>query len=133
MRYFNYPICSICSICPIGILALLLCAMAVVAQPAAESPRRPADAVIIDDIVLPALPKGKTRDDFLRDHKITTRKSATETITEHRLNGKLYRMEVKPDKGPAYTLIDEKGEGKFVRMGEVNTKIAVPMWVLLTW
>ena len=73
---------------------LLMFSAAVISQPAADAPRRPADAVVIDDFVLPALPKGKTRDDFLRDHKITTRKADTETVTEHRLKGRLYKMEV---------------------------------------
>lgn len=104
-----------------------------IAQPAAEKPRRPADAVVIDNYVLPTLPTGKSRDDFLRDHKVTTRKTDAETVVEHRLLGKLYKMEVKPASGPAYHLIDEKGDGKFVRMGEIDTKISVPMWVLLTW
>ncbi len=107
-----------------------------IAQPVADTSRRPADAVVIDDVLLPelpVLPKGKTREDFSRDHQTTVRKTDKETVTEYRLKGKLYKMEVKPVVGPAYTLIDEKGEGKFVRMGEVSTKIAVPMWVLLTW
>ncbi len=107
--------------------------LASIAQPVADTPRRPVDAVVIDDGLLPVLPKGKTREDFSRDHQITVRKTDKETVTEHRLKGRLYKMEVKPMVGPAYILIDEKGEGKFVRMGESTTKIAVPMWVLLTW
>ena len=123
---------------PIRTLAALtlIFSFAINAQPVADTPRRPADVVVIDDCLLPellVLPKGKTREDFSRDHQITVRKSDKETVTEHRLKGRLYKMEVKPAVGPAYTLIDEKGEGKFVRMGEVTTKIAVPMWVLLTW
>ncbi|MEI6737883.1 MAG: DUF2782 domain-containing protein [Pseudomonadota bacterium] len=106
------------------------------AQPKADAPRRPADAVVIDEVVLPELPdlpKGKTKQDFMRDTKVTTRSEGDITVTEFRLKGQLYKMVVKPAKGPAYTLIDEKGEGKFVRMGEVDTKISVPMWVLLSW
>ncbi|HCG51955.1 MAG TPA: DUF2782 domain-containing protein [Betaproteobacteria bacterium] len=98
---------------------------------AADAPRRPANVEIIDEV---ALPKGKTRLDFDKDLNVTTRTSEDETITEYRLKGKLYKMVVKPNNGtPAYILIDDKGEGKFVRAGEAGTKIAVPMWVLLTW
>ncbi len=111
----------------------LFFSFASIAQPVADTSRRPADAVVIDDVRIPELPKGKTREDFSRDHQTTVRKTDKETVTEYRLKGKMYKMVVKPVVGPAYTLIDEKGEGKFVRMGEVTTKISVPMWVLLTW
>jgi hypothetical protein len=98
---------------------------------AADTPRRPANAEVIDDI---ELPKGKTKLDFDKDLKVTTRTTDDETITEYRLKGKLYKMVVKPNNGaPSYTLVDEKGEGKFVRAGEAGTKLTVPMWVLLTW
>ncbi len=123
MRYVLHCLCVL----------MFTVSTASVAQPAAEKPRRPANAVVIDDYVLPMLPKGKSRDDFLRDHKVTTRKTDAETVVEHRLQGRLYKMEVKPASGPSYHLIDEKGDGKFVRMGEIDTKISVPMWVLLTW
>ena len=120
----------------ISLLVLFVLAGACMAQPKADAPRRPADAVVIDEVVLPELPdlpKGKTKQDFMRDTKVTTRSEGDITVTEFRLKGQLYKMVVKPAKGPAYTLIDEKGEGKFVRMGEVDTKISVPMWVLLSW
>jgi hypothetical protein len=116
--------------------ALLLASL--VASPlvatAADTPRRPPNAEVIDEIDLPKLPNGKTKDDFNRDLQVTTKKTDDETITEYRLKGKLYKMVVKPNNGAAsYTLVDDKGEGKFVRAGEAGTKITVPMWVILTW
>lgn len=122
--------------CGISVVFLLALAGTGLAQTKADAPRRPADAVVIDDVAMPEsrdLPKGKTKEDFLRDTKIITRKEGDIEVTEYRLKGQLYKMVVKPAKGPAYTLIDEKGEGKFVRMGEIDTKISVPMWVLLSW
>jgi len=113
-------------------LAVALPAFAQTSAPA-EAPRKPASAEVIDTLVLPALPKGRTRADFDRDHKVTTRTTDAETVTEYRLKGKLYKMVVKPKSGPAYTMIDEKGEGKFVPMGEPGTKISVPMWVIHSW
>jgi Protein of unknown function (DUF2782) len=103
---------------------------------AEEKPRRPANAEVIDTLVLPAekdLPKGKTLKDFDRDTTIIKRKDGEDTITEYRLKGQLYKMVVKPAKGLSYTLVDEKGNGKFIPAGEQTPKIAVPMWVLLTW
>ncbi len=115
-------------------LALSLIVNTVNTANAADTPRRPANAEVIDEIELPKLPNGKTRDDFNRDLQVTTKKTDDETITEYRLKGKLYKMVVKPNNGaPIYTLIDDKGDGKFIRAGEPGTKITVPMWVILTW
>jgi hypothetical protein len=114
-------------------IVLLISALTVHAQTAQEKPRRPANAEVIDNLVLPELPKGRTKADFDRDHKLTTRLTDGETVTEYRLKGKLYKMVVKPKSGPSYTLIDEKGDGKFVPAGEPGTKISVPMWVIHSW
>jgi len=118
------------------IVLLLLVTVSFAAWSADEKPRRPADAVVIDALVLPAdkdLPKGKTRKDFETDTTVTTRRDGEDTVTEYRLKGQLYKMVVKPAKGAAYTLVDEKGDGKFVRSGEQVAKVAVPMWTLLSW
>jgi hypothetical protein len=115
------------------LILLLAAALTSHAQTTAEKPRRPANAEIIDNLVLPDLPKGKTKADFDRDHKVTSRVSDGETVTEYRLKGKLYKMVVKPKSGPSYIMIDEKGEGKFVPAGEPGTKISVPMWVIHSW
>ena len=103
---------------------------------AAEKPRRPADAIVIDTIVMPAekdMPKGKSLKDFENDTTVSTRREGEDTVTEYRLKGQLYKMVVKPSNGAAYTLVDDKGDGKFVRSGEQTTKVTVPMWVLFRW
>ena len=117
------------------LIMLLMLAFTVNAQSTQEKPRRPANAEVIDNLVLPELPKGKTKADFDRDHKVTTRAGDAETltVTEYRLKGKLYKMVIKPKSGPSYIMIDEKGEGKFVPAGEPGTKISVPMWVIHSW
>lgn len=112
---------------------LAACASQSAAPPPVVHTAKPAGTELIDQFVLPPLPQGKTASDFVRETEIVTRKTDDETITEYRFKGKAYKMVVKPNKGPAYTLVDEKGEGKFVRQGEVAGKISVPMWVLLTW
>ena len=118
------------------IFALVFVMFSSAAWSADEKPRRPADAIVIDALVLPPdkdLPIGKTRKDFENDTTVTTRRDGEDTVTEYRLKGQLYKMVVKPAKGAAYTLVDEKGDGKFVRSGEPVAKVAVPMWTLLTW
>ena len=57
----------------------------------------------------------------------------TDSIDEYRIGGRLYKQRVQPASGPAYYLIDEKGEGKFTRVDGPDLKTAIPMWVLLTW
>jgi hypothetical protein len=115
------------------LILLLAAALTSRAQTTGEKPRRPANAEVIDNLVLPDLPKGKTKADFDRDHKVTTRVTEGENVTEYRFKGKLYKMVVKPKSGPSYIMIDEKGEGKFVPAGEPGTKISVPMWVIHSW
>src|SRR5438132_12594893 len=36
-------------------------------------------------------------------------------VEEYRIHGKLFAMKVTPAKGPAYFLVDERGDGRFVR------------------
>ena len=62
----------------------------------------------------------------------TTRMEGDQEITEYRVKGKLYMMRVKPKNGPAYTLMDNKGDGSFSRQDHTLTpNTAVPQWLLL--
>ena len=79
------------------------------------------------------LPPEVKATDASKELKVTTRQSGTDTIDEYRLGGRLYKQRIQPASGPAYYLIDEKGEGKFIRVDGPEVKISVPMWVLLTW
>ena len=65
--------------------------------------------------------------------KVTIVKKGSDTVEEYRLNGKLYKMRVVPAKGPAYFLVDPKGDGNFSRVEGPAPKIAVPTWVLIEW
>ena len=99
---------------------------------AAQSQKRPTpkELQVVEDVPSPPIVKDY---DPAKDIKVTKRQSGTETIEEYRLGGRLYRQRIQPASGPAYELIDEKGEGKFVRVDGPDLKIAVPMWVLLSW
>lgn len=98
----------------------------------AQSPARPRpkDLQVVEDV--PSPPEVKATDPS-KDVKVTTRQSGTDTIEEYRLGGRLYKQRIQPASGPAYYLIDEKGEGKFTRVDGPDLKIAVPMWVILSW
>ena len=91
---------------------------------------RPKDVQVVEDLATPPQVKdGKNVPEPL----ITTRTVGSDTIHEYRIGGKLYQQKIQPAKGPAYYLVDEKGEGKFTRVDGPDLKITVPMWVLLEW
>ena len=52
---------------------------------------------------------------------------------EYRLNNKVYMIRVTPDHGVPYFLIDERGDGAYVRMSAQDSGLRVPMWVLFTF
>ncbi|MEQ1517929.1 MAG: DUF2782 domain-containing protein [Usitatibacteraceae bacterium] len=121
---------------PAGLIAILVAStLAVPVYAQSQARPRPKDAKPIED-VLPPPQVQETKETKIadaRDLKVTTRVSGTDTIEEYRLGGKLYKQRIQPANGPAYILIDEKGEGKFVRVDGPDAKISVPMWVLFTW
>ncbi len=69
-------------------------------------------------------------DPALEPH-VTIRREPDRTVTEYRIKGKLYMMKVAPAKGPAYVLIDHRGDGTFARQEGLDTGLRVPQWVLL--
>ena len=108
----------------ITVVATLLAACA------SPIPVPPKNLEVIDTLTLPT---GKSIAEFNRDSTVETRKDGDNTVAEYRLKGQLYKMVVTPTSGIPYTLLDEKGDGKFVRQGDPNTRVIVPMWVLLRW
>jgi hypothetical protein len=64
--------------------------------------------------------------------QVSTRTQGDETIQEYRANGKLYMMRVTPKHGHPYVLMDNKGDGTFVRQDNpLDSGVRVPQWVLL--
>lgn len=115
------------------IAALSLSASVLVSLPAfAQSTAhpKPKDLQVVDDV--PAPPRIKEGLP-MPEPVVTTRKDGENTVEEFRIGGKLYQQRVQPPKGPAYYLIDEKGEGKFTRVDGPDAKISIPMWVIMTW
>lgn len=54
-------------------------------------------------------------------------------VEEYRVRGKLFAMKVTPAVGPAYYLVDERGDGQFLRRDNLDTGLRVPNWVILTF
>ena len=72
-------------------------------------------------------------DDSL-EPQVTIKKQEGDTIEEHRLNGRLYKIKVTPKYGAPYTLVDLKGDGSFSAVEAPGTPaLSVPMWVIGTF
>jgi Protein of unknown function (DUF2782) len=79
----------------------------------------------------PPPPPAVVEGDPALEPQVTIRKEADRTISEYRVKGKLYMMKVTPANGPAYVLIDHRGDGQFSRLDNLDTGLRVPQWVLL--
>lgn len=58
---------------------------------------------------------------------VTVRQESQRTVKEYRLNGRLYAIEIRPQGGDAYVLLDRKGNGNFERVPA--GQVPVPDWV----
>ncbi|MCL2644251.1 MAG: DUF2782 domain-containing protein [Betaproteobacteria bacterium] len=64
--------------------------------------------------------------------QVTIVKRGDDTITEFRLRGKLYMVQVTQPNGVSYYLVDREGNGHWVRDSGTH-KLVVPTWVLTSW
>ena len=103
------------------LLALLVC---VVAPAFAQAPAPSPD---------PKPPVVEPLDESLQP-QVTIKKREGSTVEEHRINGRLYEIKVTPENGVPYTLIDQSGDGVFVRVDAPGSPhLSVPMWVIGTF
>jgi len=69
-----------------------------------------------------------------QEPQVTIKQREGATVQEYRMNGRLYKIVVTPDRGAPYTLIDQRGDGSFVPMdGPGTPNLSVPMWVIGTF
>ena len=104
-------------------LLLSLIALPVMAQ------TRPADLQPLPEP--PPPPPGMLNDADL-EPQVTIRKRGEDKVEEYRVNGKLYMIRVTPPHGTSYYLVDQRGDGSFVRQetGVADKGLSVPMWVI---
>ena len=63
--------------------------------------------------------------------QVTISKKGDLLIEEYRAGGKLYLVKVTPKIGPPYYLLDETGDGDFIRRdGLGGTNLSPPRWVI---
>jgi hypothetical protein len=79
------------------------------------------------------VPDGAPAAKDIEEPQITIRNRGTHREEEYRLHGKLYMVKVTPPKGRPYYLIDNTGDGKFVRYEGPAVPLVVPMWLIKTF
>lgn len=98
----------------------------------------PAAAQTAAEVAPPPVPEAKPPaleviDDSVQP-QVTIRMRDGDTVEEHRVNGKLFRIIVTPAHGVPYILVDQSGDGNFVRVDtQGSPQLSVPMWVIGTF
>jgi len=66
---------------------------------------------------------------------ITITRRGEKTIHEYRVNGKVYKIKVIPDIGPAYYFIDPDGDGEMEEVSEsdLDRLTKINQWTIFSW
>lgn len=69
------------------------------------------------------------------DADITITRRGEKTIHEYRINGKIYKIKIIPDIGPAYYFIDPDGDGEMEEVSEsdLDKGIKINQWTIFSW
>ena len=87
----------------------------------------PTDLQPIED----GAPTLETAGDAEFEPEVTIRREGTTQFREHRINGRLYKVQVVPEVGPSYYLIDHRGNGEWTRIEPTGDHLIIPQWVIL--
>lgn len=69
------------------------------------------------------------------DADITITRKGKKTIHEYSVNGKIYKIKIIPDIGPAYYFIDPDGDGEMeeVKASDLDDKLKINQWTIFSW
>jgi len=70
-----------------------------------------------------------TNDEAIPEPEIVITTKGEDRHEEYRIGGRLYMIKVIPKRGAPYYLIDQEGQGQFVR-SDLLPDIRPPMWVI---
>ncbi|MBT3813533.1 MAG: DUF2782 domain-containing protein [Gammaproteobacteria bacterium] len=89
---------------------------------------------ITDSPEVPEMPL-PVQDGEPMDADITITRRGEKTIHEYRVNGKIYKIKVIPDIGPAYYFIDPDGDGEMEEVSEsdLDSLIKINQWTIFSW
>jgi hypothetical protein len=79
----------------------------------------------------PPPPAGSLNDSL--EPQVTITRRGDDKVEEFRMSGKLYMIKVTPPHGVSYYLIDNTGEGNWIRQDSRDSGLRVPMWVIGTF
>ena len=81
---------------------------------------------------LPPPPVLEATPDSVADDEpqVTIIKEAEQIIEEYRMGGKVYMIKITPKVGKPYYLVDDRGDGKFVRQESLDSGFRPPRWVI---
>lgn len=65
--------------------------------------------------------------------QVTISKKTEQTIEEYRVGGHLYMIKITPKIGKPYYLVDQRGDGKFVRQETLDNGFRPPRWIIHSW
>jgi hypothetical protein len=80
----------------------------------------------------PSRPRRRFLNESL-EPQVTIIKRGEDKVEEYRMNGKLYMLKVTPPHGVPYYLIDNAGDGAWMRQDSLDSGLRVPMWVIGTF
>jgi hypothetical protein len=82
----------------------------------------------------PELPDPVQSGEVLDEPEVTIVPGKEGVVKEYRVNGVLYMVEVIPDVGPKYYLIDNDGDGVLEsRRSQLHDNYNIPQWVIFSW
>jgi hypothetical protein len=120
---------SVLSLCLLGLLAL---PPVLAEEPAPFDEPIPTEEDFAPVPEPPVLPPPVESGEAL-EPEVTIIRREDATIEEYRINGRLYKVKVTPVVGPPYYLVDRNGDGRMVRMNELQEGFVVPQWVIFSW
>jgi hypothetical protein len=82
---------------------------------------------------LPEPPPSVDEEGAPDEPQVTIIKRGEDRVEEYRIRGRLYMIKVTPPHGVPYYLVDEVGQGQFVRKEALDSGLVVPMWVILNF
>lgn len=93
-------------------------------------PPPPLDHSTGKDISKRATSSSSGNSSAIEEPQVTITKETGQTIEEYRVGGRLYMIKIIPKHGKPYYLVDDRGDGKFVRQDTLDNGFRVPMWVI---
>lgn len=106
---------------------LILVLLSAVALNVAAQTRPPK----LEPIPEPPPPAGLSNESM--EPQVTITKRGEDKVEEFRMGGKLYMLKVTPPHGVAYYLVDNVGDGSWIRQDSRDSGLRVPMWVIGTF